>query len=122
MRLALDEQLDPEIARELRGRGHDVIAVAEDDDLRGFSDRDLLEWAEEVGRAIVTYNVRHFGPLSDERLAAGEPFAGLVFLSSKRYPQGPRGYGPLLRDLAQLLDSQPARRALSGRSIWLGAP
>lgn len=121
MRLVLDEHFDTAIALELRRRGHDVVAVTEDDDLRGLSDRDLLASAAEAGRVIVTYNVRHFGPLSEECQAAGEPFAGLIFLSWKRYAQGPQGYGVLIRDLDELMNARPARDALSGRSLWLGS-
>jgi len=118
VRLVLDEHIDKAIAADLRTRGHDVLAVTEDDDLRGLTDRDLLSWAAEAGRAIVTYNVRHFGPLSEERQAVGEPYAGLIFLSAKRYPQG-RSSGAVARDLSDLMKALPARDALADRSIWL---
>ena len=121
MRLVLDEHLDQAIAVELRRRGHDVVAVTEDPGLRSLEDREILSWAAEAHRATVTYNVRHFGPLSEERQVAGEPFAGLIASSSRRYPQGSQGHGTLIRDLSSLLEGLRARDALSGRSIWLGS-
>lgn len=120
MRLVLDEHLDNAIAVELRRRGHDVVAVTEDPHLHGIGDRELLAWAAEVGRVIVTYDARGFGPLVEERQVLGEPLTGVIFLSSKRYPQGQRSYGALMRDLARVLEQDPAADALSGSARWLG--
>ena len=121
MRLVLDEQLDAAFAVELRRRGHDVIAVTEDVGLRGLDDGQLFAWAVAAGRAIVTYDAADFVPLSEEREAAGEPFPGVIFLSSKRYSQRPQSRGALVRDLARLMDAKPERDALEGRSVWLGS-
>lgn len=121
MRLVLDEQLAAAIAVELRRRGHDVIAVTEDIRLRGLDDRQLFAWAVAAGRAIVTYDAADFVPLSEEREATGEPFPGVIFLSSKRYPQRPQSHGALVRDLARLMDAKPKRDAPGGRSVWLGS-
>jgi hypothetical protein len=77
-----------------------------------------LVWAAEAGRALVTYNVRDLIPLSKARQALGEPFAGLICLSPKRYPQDARTYGSLIRDLARLIEGQP-RDPNGGRIIWL---
>lgn len=120
MRLVLDEHLDSAIAVELRRRGHDVVAVTEEPALKGLEDHELLTWAAEVGRVVVTYNVRHYKPLAEQRQLASDPFAGLIFLSSRRYPQGERGHGALVRDLASALDAQAAPDALRGLWRWLG--
>lgn len=120
MRLLLDEHLDSGAAAELRRRGHDVVAVTEEPSLRGVSDAQHLEWAARARRVIVTYDVADFAPLSEERQLQGEPFAGLIFVSSKRYPQGPRGRGALVRDLARALEAHPDPDALRGMSRWLG--
>lgn len=121
MRLVLDEHLDVAVAVELRKRSHDVIAVTEDAALTGVKDRDLWEWAAEAHRVIVTRDMRGFSALAQEHQIVGDPFAGVIFLSSKRYPEGPGSSGSLIRDLARLLDGHPERDALSGRSIWLGS-
>ncbi len=121
MRLVLDEHIDSAIAVQLRRRGHDVVAVTEQPDLAGLADADLLAWATEVGRVLVTYDARGFAPLAELRQVRDEPFAGIIFVSSRRYPQGPQSYGALVRDLAGVLEASPAPAALSGRSRWLGS-
>ena len=61
MKLLLDEMLPPTIAKRLRDEhGHDVVAVAERDELRGLQDADILLIAQEEERTIVTENVRDF--------------------------------------------------------------
>jgi hypothetical protein len=62
VRALLDEQLSPEIAAELRTRGHDVIAVGERPDLIGLSDRDIIVIAHSESRAVITNNVKDFRP------------------------------------------------------------
>ncbi len=94
MRLVLDEHLDSAIAAELRRLGHDVVAVTEVPDLIGVSDRDLYAWAGDVGRVMVTYDVRGFAWLSAEHQMVGERAAGLIFVSSRRYPRDRGATGP----------------------------
>ncbi len=45
MRLLLDEMHAPAVAEALVASGHDVVAVAAEPELRGCSDRGLLEHA-----------------------------------------------------------------------------
>jgi predicted nuclease of predicted toxin-antitoxin system len=84
VRALLDEQLSPEIAAELRTRGHDVIAVGERPDLIGLSDRDIIVIAHSESRAVITNNVKDFRPLAADRLARGEQHGGLILLPSAR--------------------------------------
>jgi len=121
VRLVLDEHLDRAIAVELRRRGADVIAVTEDASLVGLDDAELLAWAADAGRVIVTYDARGFAPLAEVREVRQEPFAGLIFLSARRYPQGEQSYGELVRDLARVLAANPAPEAFRDRSRWLGS-
>ena len=65
MKALLDEQLSVEIARELRGRGVDVVdAVTERPELIGASDEHLMEQAMQEDRAVITNNLRHFRPIA----------------------------------------------------------
>ncbi len=84
MRALLDGQLSPWIAAQWHQRGHDVVAVAERDDLIGRSDRIIFEVAAAERRAVVTNNVKDFRPLAAERLARGLGHGGLILLPSKR--------------------------------------
>lgn len=118
MRLLLDEHLDPAIARHLRDRGHDVVSVTELAELVGLSDRALFAWAIGSARVVVSYDAADFGPLAEELQSVGDPFPGVVLLSPRRYPQGPRALGRLVRDLGALIEALPATD-LTGRTVWL---
>lgn len=120
MRLLLDEHIDKALAEQLRRRGHDVVAVTEEEqDLIGTADDALLEWASGQRRAIVTYNVRRFMALVGYRLATLRPFSGVVLLSVHRFPEGKERFGQLLRALEELLAAHPGDDALLNRYVWL---
>jgi len=78
-RLALDEMFSPQIAAELVRRGHDVVAVAADPGLAGLPDEQILEWATEQGRCLVTENVRDYEALRRAAAAQGRTHAGLLY-------------------------------------------
>ena len=92
----------PSVAEELRRRGHDVLAVAADPDLRALTDEELLRLAAPggapavTGRRIVTENVKDFAPLLRRAEEAGVPTAGVLFTSSRRFPRSRRNPGPLI--------------------------
>lgn len=119
MRLLLDEHLDPELAAQLRRLGHDVTAVADDPPLRGLSDRELLDLASHQRRVLVSYDARDLLVLVEERQLASEPNAGVILVSPKRYPQGDRGHGPLLRALVAVLEQHRGSLTLPGIVAWL---
>ncbi len=90
MKALLDEQLSPQIAAILREEGHDVYAVAERDDLVGYSDRMVLEAADAEDRAVITNNIKDFRPIAAEWLAQGRTHPGLISPSPLwRRPSGP---------------------------------
>jgi hypothetical protein len=104
LRLLLDEHYSPTIAQGLRGRGHDVVAVAERADLVGAADCDLLESAGNEGRVLVTNNARHLVPIATELLGTGGSHAGLVLTSDRSLS---RATGP------SAISSAPSRRSSS---------
>jgi hypothetical protein len=79
--LLLDQHYSPEIADQLRRRGHDVIAVSERPELRGLADEAHLATAPGQRRAIVTENVGDFRPLLANAARAGTANYGLVCVS-----------------------------------------
>jgi hypothetical protein len=94
--LLLDEMHAPTIARALRDRGHDVIAVAEHPDLRALSDEELYSWAGQRRRRVVTENVKDFRPLLRQAEEAGQSPTPLLFTSSRAFPRSRRNPGPLI--------------------------
>jgi NAD(P)-dependent dehydrogenase (short-subunit alcohol dehydrogenase family) len=110
--LLLDEMHAPVIAQALRERGHDVIAVADQADLRALSDEELFGWAGQVSRRIVTENVKDFRPLVRRAEESGQYPTPLLFTSSRTFPRSRRNPGPLIDALAAWLDvagpKQPA--------------
>ena len=116
MRLLLDEMLPPAVAEALRGRGHDVSAVAERRELRGRSDRAIFEQALAEERAIVTQNVADFRRLATEARRAGREAPVLLLTSSRAWP---RGSAHRIGRLVQVLDALLSeRRDLAGEH-WL---
>ena len=123
MKLLLDEHLSPEIARQLRERGHDVIAVGERADLRGRSDRVHFASLPDEQRAIVTRDLGDFRPLLTEAQRRGSSTYGLVCVPA-RFPLNRDGIGRLVAALDALLTAHPAVDAAVslGGEIWLQEP
>jgi predicted nuclease of predicted toxin-antitoxin system len=86
VRYLLDEHISPLVAARLRALGHEAVAVAERESLRGGSDDRILEAAAAEDRVLVTYDVRDFGSLGASMAAAGEPHPGIILVSSRRFP------------------------------------
>ena len=59
--LYADEDFDRQVVVELRGLGHDVLTVQEaGQGSQGIGDTDVLAFAIGQGRAVLTFNRRHF--------------------------------------------------------------
>jgi hypothetical protein len=79
IRLFTDEMIHTGLAVELRRRGYDVESCQEAD--RGnqkISDEDQLLYATLQGRALLSYNQRHFVPLDQQWKAASRRHAGII--------------------------------------------
>jgi len=108
-RLLLDERFSPGIAAELRGLGHDVLAVADRPDLRSKSDEEIFAWTSAQKRWLLTENVKDFRPVLLRALQAGQPGAGILFTSSRVFPRSRKNPGPMIRALhAWLMVGPPA--------------
>jgi uncharacterized protein DUF5615 len=123
LRLLLDEHFSPEIARQLRGRGYDVVAVSERPELRGRPDRVHFASLPDQQRAIVTRDLGDFRPLLAEALRRGTSTYGIVCVSH-RFPMTRKDIGRLVGALAALLDANPAPDAIikQGGEVWLEDP
>jgi hypothetical protein len=120
LRLLLDEHLSPEIARQLRQLGHDVIAVGERPDLRGRADRVHFASLPDEQRAIVTRHLGDYRPRLAEALRRGTPTYGIVCVSH-RFPLTRQDIGRLVRALGALLAANAGPDAIikQGGEIWL---
>ena len=118
MRLLLDEQLSPEIAKQLQRRGHDVLSVAEAG-LRGHDDAAVLTWASSQERAVVTNNIRDFRPLHANYLSASTTHYGIILLPSTKFSLRLDALGTIVTALDRLLSEHPKPEEFLGREIFL---
>ncbi|MBV8526986.1 MAG: DUF5615 family PIN-like protein [Candidatus Dormibacteraeota bacterium] len=105
----------PVIAEELRRRGHDVIAVAAEPELRSLTDAELYASAKREKRRIVTENVKDFRRLLVQDEGTGRP--GLLFTSSRSFPRSRRSPGALIVALDAWLSD--ARTRTPPLEVWL---
>lgn len=110
--LLLDEMYPPALAKMLRDRGHDVLAVAGMPELAGSPDEAVLDAATGDGRCLVTENVRDFAVLA--RYAS---HSGLLFVNAERWPRTPAAIKRLADALSQVMAS--ARVPGPGGVGWL---
>lgn len=89
MKLLLDEHFSAVIGDALRTRGHDVIALQDDAlrHLRGSSDDDVFETAQQMERVLVTENVAHFREIADRCYRTGRHHAGLLYTGNTNFPR-----------------------------------
>jgi len=121
VRLLLDEHFSPEIARQLRRRGHDVVAARDLVPGPGRSDAALFARAAAERRAIVTEDVADFWELHRAAVTTGRRHMGLIFTSPHRFPRTKRAMGRLVQALDDLIRAQPADDAFETQIVWLEA-
>jgi len=109
-KLLLDEHVWKGLAALLRDHGFDVVHVNEVQ-RDGIDDERQLKYAAENGRAILTFNARHFGPLAAKWFFAEREHAGIII--SNELP-----LGELQRRAENLLNSRSADE-LKNTVIWL---
>ena len=104
MRLLLDAHLSyRRVAEPLRERGHDVLALQEEPDLRTSPDDFVLRIARDQGRILVTGNARHFHPLARDWADVGRSHAGIVLLWRLRTNE----HEAIVEAVEQLLQERP---------------
>lgn len=119
-RLLLDEHSSPALARRLRDRGHDVVAVLDDPALTGSPDDMIFAAAVAQDRRIVTENVADFRVLLTRALSGGLPAARLLLVSTSRFGRAPSRVGAL----AEALSAWAERPNAAERPLedWLQPP
>jgi hypothetical protein len=88
LRLLADENFNGDILRGLLLRQPDLALVrVQDVGLAGADDPDILAWAAENNRIVLTHDRATMSDYAYERMAAGEAVAG-VFILNDRLPIG----------------------------------
>ncbi|HET8641140.1 MAG TPA: DUF5615 family PIN-like protein [Pseudonocardiaceae bacterium] len=105
-RVLLDEVLSPAIAEQLRQRGHDVTCVADDLELVGRPDEEILAMATADNRLLVTCNIKDLVPIAQSWRAAGRSHGGLVCVPVSSFPQQRGFVGTMVKALDELLGSE----------------
>ena len=95
-KLYLDEDIYPGMAQELRKHGVDAEGVRETG-RTGFADDDQLAYAVVHGRAMVSWNRRHFADLSIEYFMLTMQHWGIVLAPQYEF-------GEMLRRLIRLCE------------------
>jgi predicted nuclease of predicted toxin-antitoxin system len=81
VRFVFDQHVNAPALRQLRESGVDVVHVAEVG-LNEADDPDILAWATERDRIVVTRNYRDFAPLVDAYARRGIDFPGVLFYAT----------------------------------------
>lgn len=97
------------IAARLRARQDDAVAAVDDASLTGSSDEELLAFAANAGRALVTANIKDFVRLAHRYRAAGRAHARLVLISSRAFPQDRSFIGAVVVALDKLMTVELVR-------------
>ena len=88
LRLLADENFNGDIVRGLRLRQPDLdIARVQDVGLAGAEDADILAWAAQNERIVLTYDRATMADHAYHRVAAGDDMPG-VFILNDRFPVG----------------------------------
>jgi hypothetical protein len=118
VRLLLDEMLSPAIARELRERGHDVLAMAEHPGWAALSDPEVVAVARTERRAIVTNNLGDYRPLHADAITPGGPgHFGMVFMPGS-YRRTRADTGRIISALEAKLTEYPGDEDLANGECW----
>jgi len=118
VKLLLDEMLSPDIAQQLRERGHDVKAIAVSEHAE-LDDSEVLDIARSQQRAVVTNNVRDFRPLHIDAVQAGGPgHYGMVFMSGS-FRRTRADIGRIVVALEAKLAAYPGLEDLANAEEWL---
>lgn len=86
-RMAADENFNNDILRGLKHRTSDVdIVRIQDTDVAGHDDAELLEWAANENRILLTHDFQTMIGFARQRIEAGQPMPGLFVMRNPSQP------------------------------------
>jgi predicted nuclease of predicted toxin-antitoxin system len=119
VRLLLDEMLSPAIARELRERGYDVLAIADHPGWVALSDPEVMALARTERRAVVTNNLSDYRPLHADAITPGGPgHFGMIFMPGT-YRRTKQDTGRIIAAIEAKLAEYPGDEDLANGECWL---
>lgn len=82
-RFLADENIDPDLVLGLRRRveGIDIVRV-QDVGLRTVDDPEILQWAANESRIVISHDIKTMPSFAGERLSTGLPMPGVILLRS----------------------------------------
>lgn len=81
LRFLADENIDPDLVQGVRRRVDDVdIVSVQDVGLRTADDPEILQWAAEEGRILISHDIRTMSGFAGDRLGAGLPMPGVILI------------------------------------------
>jgi predicted nuclease of predicted toxin-antitoxin system len=86
IKLYLDEDVNPLLAKDLRQRGYDALATSEAGNV-GLGDRDQFEFARGQSRAMLTHNRDDFLQIAREYAVSQTPHHGILYVPQVPYKQ-----------------------------------
>ena len=86
IKVQLDEDMNPLLARDLRDRGYEATSAGEANNL-GLSDHDQLEYARAHGRAFLTHNRDDFLEIATEYAINQITYPGILYVPQVPYAQ-----------------------------------
>lgn len=120
MKLLLDEMISPRVARELRDKGFDVVAVKADrPEWEALPDREILRHAAAEGRTVVSNDVLDFQLIHNRMMAEGEGHFGILFTDDAAMPRNKASIPLWVQTLAGFLETNRDEDALRNRVAFL---
>jgi len=104
--LHVGRQTGGTVADQLRRRGYDAVAVVRDVSLVSTSDEDLLAYAAEPQRVLVTANIADFAAIATDWRARGRIHHGVVYVAYRTFGQDRSFIGALVDALGALYPAQ----------------
>jgi predicted nuclease of predicted toxin-antitoxin system len=113
LRIYLDHNVDPLLAKDARKAGYDAVAAVEVGNA-ALEDDEQLRWAASQRRCILTHDYDDYPRLATDWIHAGRDHSGIILC---RQPPD-ISYGEMLRRLLRLLDTLTADEMVN-RLEWL---
>ena len=108
--------ISPELARRLRDKGHDVLAIKKErPELKSIAGSQIVKRMAHERRVIVTNNVEDFRPLHDATAAAREEHYEMVFTFDATMPRNKASISLWIQTLDRFLAAHPDEDALKNR-------